>query len=207
MVDVTSIIIAIVAAIIAIVAIILVFVIPGPSGPTGPAGGVTGTALKVVSNATASSTQTTANTANFSANIPITAIIKYTNPALLFNVVYNVNNGIFTLASGAGGYYSIYTENSLSIALTETVAGNARIDTDILINTQSVARSSDVVYVDNSLLTQVTLNMMSVSWQGQLKEGDNISIQVTVNSLYNGTLTYNIPTLSRIFINGNNFLQ
>jgi hypothetical protein len=207
MVDVASIIIAVVAVIIAIVAIILIFVIPGPSGPTGPAGGVTGTALKVMGNATASNTQTVPDTANFSAGIPTIVTMKYTNPALLYNIVYNVNNGTFSLAVGSGGYYTVYTENSLSIALTQTTTGNARIDTDILINNQSVAKSSDVVYVDNTLLTQATLNMMSVMWQGTLKEGDNIVIQVTNNSLYNGTLTYNFPSLSRIYINGTNSHQ
>jgi len=203
MVDTVSLIIGILAVIIAIVAIVLVFVIPGAAGPTGP----TGTSdlqnfTKVMGNATASSTQPVALVKEFTSNIPMSVIVPYTNPSLLYNIVYNQAAGVFTLAANSDGYYNIYSENGVTVDLTSSIYGNTTLSMEILIGTVSVATSSTRVWFDAGTGDQVSLVMMSVAWQGNLKAGDNISLRITVNSLYNGILTYNQPNISRIMING-----
>ena len=205
MVDVWSIIIAILALIVAAVAIVLIFVIPGPSGPTGPSGGTTGTNFAIVGNATASSTQSKPDSVAFQQGVPVSAVIKYTNPTLLYKVVYDVGTGKFTLASGAGGYYTIYTENAVSITLTGTPPNDTTLTMEIMVNEQSVASSSIRVIFEAGNSGQASLSMLSVGHQGKLNEGDSVYIRITVNSLYNGTLDYNFPNQSRVTINGNNF--
>lgn len=199
MVDVIPIIIAVIAAIVAIAALVLVFVIPGPGGPTGP----TGTSdlsgfTKVVANGVGYSSAVVPNTANFTAGIPLTVKIPYTNPTLLYNIVYT--NGIFTLASGATGYYDIYTENAVSVSLATSPTGNVTLSMDIMVNETSVARSQSRLFFDASNETGVV--MLTVGWQGNLKPGDQISTNLTINSQWNGTVTYNYSNMSRLMING-----
>lgn len=205
MVDTISLILAILAVIIAIVAIILVFVISGPKGPTGPTGSANTTGfLSVVGNATASMTGPVPTTVTFSVGTPLSVVMKYDNPSLLYNNVYNSNTGIFTLAAGSSGYYSIYTENAISVSLNESVLGNVTIYADLFIGTSSVARSQSRIWFDSGSTNEVAVEMVAISWQGNLVAGNTVYVQITVSSSYNGTLIYNLANLSRIQINGTN---
>jgi len=205
MVDTISLIIAVLAIIIAIVAIVLIFVISGPSGATGPTGSSNLNGyLSVVGNATASTTGPLPPTTTFTTGIPVTVTMKYDNPSLLYNTAYNSNTGIFTLSAGSSGYYNIYTENAVTLSLNESVLGNVTVFADLFIGTSSVARSQLRIWFDSGSSNEVAVEMLAISWQGNLVAGNNISVQITVSSAYNGTMVYNLANLSRIQINGTN---
>lgn len=201
MVDVISIIIAVIAAIIAIVALVLVFVLPGPGGATGPTGTTSMTGFaKVVGNGMGSCTNVAANAITFTPTKPVTVRQIYSNVTDLFNMVYAPTSGVFTVASGGGGYYQISSDNLLQVDLTVSDVGNTEITLNLLLNTSTVAQSRTRVYFESG--AQNSLLMLNLNWQGTLSPGDNIALDILISSSYTGSMSYGFANNTRLMLNG-----